>query len=168
AFWNKVWEGGTDESGEHSRWELDATLRYYVRLTGDELDNGRMDTRMLLQPSSQGNTLLYAGRLRSGIELSLAELNRLDGGGHLSKDELDVLRSADLSVFDQAATASVKVRGKERARGAVWAFLSVQPRELLFFEVAQVNDDGQVTELSERPRRLPVPASIHVLTMRSR
>src|SRR4051794_12132879 len=84
AFWNKVWESpsldATRGSGDEKKylWELDVNAKYTVLLAPEHDANGLMETKILKVKSDPGSlTNKIEGRMKAGIELSMAEVNKL-------------------------------------------------------------------------------------------
>lgn len=172
AFWNRIWEGTTPLGSDRSRWEIDTLCRYYVRVTGSENSNGRMETRIAPQVNGKPvNESEITGRMRAGIELSIDMLNHILGEyqSPLMPTELAALKQADLRAeLDMEATTRLRLRGKEGQLGAIWAFPSLMMREAHFLEPVARDDFGQVTEMRRITRSFPVPDRVHFLMMRSK
>lgn len=171
-FWNRIWEGTTPSSLDRSRWEIDVLCRYYVRVTGSEDSNGRMETRIAPQTNGKAvNESEITGRMRAGMEFSIDMLNQIlaEHQTALTLTELAALKQADLRAeLDMEATTRLRLRGKEGQLGAIWAFPSLMLREAHFLEPAARDDYGQVTEMRRITRSFLVPDRVHFLMMRSK
>ena len=78
AFWNKVWASPVGTADEAlPLWGVDVALRYSVIGTASDRGNGLMTTRTQGQPQDEGLRLTTRGRIKSGLEVSVHELNRL-------------------------------------------------------------------------------------------
>src|SRR5262249_44523439 len=83
-FWNKVWESPVLDSANNQGdakkylWELDVNGKYSVLLSPNQPSNGLMETRLMRGPIDRDSmTERIDGRMKAGIELSMAELNKL-------------------------------------------------------------------------------------------
>lgn len=172
AFWNRIWEGTTPSGSDHSRWEIDVLCRYYVRVTGSESSNGRMETRIASQTSGkQADAGEISGRMRAGMEFSIDMLNQVlaEYQTPLTAAELTALKQADLRTeLDLEATTRLRLRGKNGQLGAIWVFPSLMMRKAHFLEPAASDVYGQVTEMRRITRSFPVPDRVHFLMMRSK
>lgn len=171
-FWNRIWEGTTPSGSDRSRWEIDVLCRYYVRVTGSEDSNGRMETRIAPQANGKAvNESEITGKMRAGMEFSIDMLNQIlaEHQTALTLTELAALKQADLRAeLDMEATTRLRLRGKEGQLGAIWAFPSLMLREALFLEPIARDDYGQVTEMRRITRSFLVPDRVHFLMMRSK
>jgi hypothetical protein len=171
-FWSRIWEGTTPSGSDRSRWEIDVLCRYYVRVTGSEDSNGRMETRIAPQANGKAaNESEITGRMRAGMEFSIDMLNQIlaEHQTALTPTELAALKQADLRAeLDMEATTRLRLRGKEGQLGAIWAFPSLMLREAHFLEPTARDDYGQVTEMRRIIRSFPVPDRVHFLMMRSK
>ena len=170
-FWNKIWEGTTTSGSDQTRWEIDVTCRYYLRVVGQEVSNGRMETRIASEPVVKGSTRETTGKMRAGMELSVEMLNRVlsDNDTPLPAAALAALKQADLRAdLDREATTRLRLRGKDGQLGAVWAFPSLMLRDVHFLEPGAQDAFGQVTEMRRTTHAFLVPDRIHFLPMRSK
>ena len=172
AFWNRIWEGTTPLGSDESRWEIDVLCRYYVRVKGAESTNGRMETRIALRANGKSaDAGEITGKMRAGMEFSIDMLNQVlaEYQAPLAPTELTALKRADLRAeLDLEATARLRLRGKDKQLGAIWAFPSLMMREAHFLEPTARDDFGQVTEMRRTTRSFPVPDRVHFLPMRSK
>jgi hypothetical protein len=176
AFWNKVWESpALDAASEEHKllWALDATLKYSVLVTGSESSNGLMDTRFLAgDEGPSGVTQRTQGRMKSGIELSVDELNKLaplwDDAKPLDEAHLAPLRGTDvLKNCGGEIVQRVQLQGKAAERGLLWLVPVLSPVEFTLGTVQTVDDHGQITAVSEEKVRLPLPVAVRVLGLKS-
>lgn len=176
AFWNKVWESPALDAAAEERkllWGLDATLRYAVLVVGKESSNGVMETRFLAgEEGPSGVTARTQGRMKSGIELSVDELNKLaplwDASQPLDEAHLAPLRGADvLRGVGGEITQRVQLQGKAAERGLLWLVPVLSPVEFTLGAVQTVDERGQVTAVSEETVRLPLPVAVRVLGLKS-
>jgi len=171
AFWNKVWEGTAASDTDQTRWELDVLCRYYLRVTGTEETNGRMETRLAADPAAPGSTRAITGKMRAGMEISVDMLNAVAArhGNPLPPAFLQAFRKADLRPdLDREATTRLRLRGREGQLGVVWAFPGLVMRDVDFLEPVAQDDHGQVTGVRRTTLAFPVPDRVHFLAMRSK
>jgi hypothetical protein len=177
AFWNKLWESpALDAAADGDRkllWKLDATLKYSVLVVGDHPSNGLMETRFLAGSDDADSVAAKTqGRMKGGIELSVDELNKLaplwDGGTPLDADHLDALRSPEVAKGAGGEIVQrLQLDGRAAERGLVWVVPVVAPVEFTLGAVQSVNDAGQVTGVGEEKVRLPLPAAVRILGLKS-
>jgi hypothetical protein len=163
AFWHRIWEGG---SASHSRWELNATARYYYTLAVDQPSNARMETKFRPvdeRSKNTGSKVEWGGLLKSGMELSPDVLNLLlpeMGEALWSPDDLAALRSEVVSrSVATKAEVDIHLRGRTEERGAVWAFPVVSLVELVVHRPASVTRLGAVAATTTETRRFPLPVA---------
>lgn len=173
SFWNRVWEGPGRLEGEGKRWELDVVCRYYLRAAAGQDSNARIETRLALDAPPDPTAITYGirGRMKSGLELSLDELNRLAplvGGDLLEPADLEVMKSGDVATrLELEATTRVQLRGRKSDSGVLWVFPEVTLRELEIATVQETDANGQVTRVETRRVRFPFPSSVHFVSLRS-
>jgi hypothetical protein len=176
AFWNKVWESPALDAAadEHKLlWALDATLKYGVLVVGNESSNGLMETRFLGGDEGlSGVTARTQGRMKSGIELSVDELNKLaalwDGAQPLDEAHLAPLRGADvLRTSGGEIVQRVQLQGKAAERGLLWLVPVLSPVEFTLGAIQTADERGQVTAVAEEHVRLPLPVAVRVLGLKS-
>ena len=82
-FWNKIWEapvldGTRGDDGKKYSWDLDVYTKYSTFVSASHDSNGMMETKILKEADDpERMALAVRGRMKAGIELSLAELNKL-------------------------------------------------------------------------------------------
>jgi hypothetical protein len=176
AFWNKAWESPALDAAAEERkllWALDATLKYSVLIVGKESSNGLMETRFLAGTEGpSGVTARTQGRMKSGIELSVDELNKLaslwDASQPLDEAHLAPLRGADvLSAVGGEIVQRVQLQGKAAERGLLWLVPVLSPVEFTLGTVQTADERGQVTAVAEENVRLPLPVAVRVLGLKS-
>lgn len=175
GFWNQVWGSSATGAGGETLplWGLDVALRYSVVAVAGERGNGLMEAR-LQQPADeeQGLRVRTRGRLKSGLEASVHELNKLLAlwPGEQPLDE------ADLSAFTARgwlagqggdAVAQVRMEGKRGTRGVVWVVPVLRLREFTLATVGDVDPYGQVVATQDHVVRFPVVESVRVLGLTS-
>ena len=179
-FWNKVWEAPVvDETGnrrERSRqvlWSLDINARYSVLLSADRDANGVMETRLLKEKVDEDDIGARTnGRLKGGIELSIAELNKLlplwDAAPMLERDKLEAFVTRPLAAGNAMEFVyNMKLRGKAGQRGMVWVVPTFKLFEFTLGGVGDIDEAGQVIGVSEEKVRFPLPVSARVIGLRS-
>lgn len=180
AFWNKVWEAPVLDAASESKgrkkysWELNANCRYSVLLTASQKTNGFMEPKMLLakaNPESLSNK--SDGRMKAGIELSLAELNKLQSLWKNESIAEEKLQAFDSKGFiDGHASEFVqrlKLKGKAGQRGMVWV---IPTFKMFGFEVGNANhvnaQTGQVESIEKEQTHLPMPVAARVIGLTAR
>jgi hypothetical protein len=180
-FWNKLWESPVlDSAGKGSDddvkylWELDANTKYSVILSPDHESNGLMETKLLKAAADpESLSVKTTGRMKAGIELSLAELNKLaplwSGQAALDADKLEALKTADFAKANAAELiTSLKLSGRAGERGMVWAIPVFNLIECTLSSVSKTDDSGQVTALADETIRFPLPVSVRLIGLKSR
>ena len=180
-FWNKVWESPVlDSAGKRSGddakylWELDVNTKYSVLLSLDHDSNGLMETK-LLRASADPESLAdrTAGRMKAGIELSLAELNKLlplwTGQTMLETAKLEALRTTEFAKVNATELiTNLKLNGRAGERGLVWAVPVFNLIEYTLSSIAKADETGQVTALADETIRFPLPVAVRVIGLKSR
>lgn len=179
-FWNKIWESnaqanGNGRSGGEKKylWELDVLARYQVNLSADHTANGFLDTKHLPTTTDpSGVTALSDGRMKGGIELSIAELNKLlplwPGESPLNAEQLAAINTHSFtSAHASEFVYPLKLKGKAANRGMVWIVPVFKLTEFTLGRVEQVADSGQVISIADTPVRFPLPVSARVLGLKS-
>ena len=181
AFWNKIWESPVLDAATPSpdgerqrRWAFDVTAKYSMFLSSDHVANGLMETKF--QKASQdpeSSTLRSAGRLKSGIELSNVELNKLlplwQGHVALDADQLEALSTDSFSGGNSGeAITSLKFAGSAGQRGIVWAIPVFNLAECTLATVAKVAESGQVTALADTIVGFPIPVAARLIALKSK
>ena len=178
AFWNKVWESpsldATRGSGDEKQylWELDVNAKYTVLLAPDHDANGVMETKLLrAKPDPESVTNKIEGRMKAGIELSVAEVNKL-----LSLWDAQPLDAARLEAISTAAFAKAnagelvrnfKLRGRASERGLIWVIPVFKLFELTLGTVQKSDATGQIVAVSEEIVRFPLPVSARIIGLKS-
>ena len=178
AFWNKVWESpsldATRGSGDEKQylWELDVNAKYTVLLAPDHDANGLMATKVLkAKPDPESLTNTVEGRMKAGIELSVAEVNKL-----LSLWDAQPLDAARLEALSTAAFAkanagelvrNLKLRGRASERGLIWVIPTFKLFELTLGTAQTSDATGQIVAVSEETVRFPLPVSARIIGLKS-
>jgi hypothetical protein len=175
SFWNKVWESPVLSRGNRKKlWQLHAGLRYSVFLSPDHEANGLLETKVQQAPDDPDSiTAKTIGKLKSGIELSIAELNKLlslwPGEAPLDAAKLHAIRNLAFSKDNASEMIyTLELKGREGERGLVWAIPTFKLLEVNLNKVTRTNESGQVTECAEEKVRFPVPASVRILGLKSK
>lgn len=178
-FWNKVWESPVLDALSSSRdskkysWEVDLNAKYSVLLSSDHDANGLMDTKILkAAPEPDALSDITAGRMKAGIELSIAELNKLlpQWPGHtpLDSDHLQALRTAQFASSNVAESVSrIKFKGQAGERGMVWVVPVFNLVPCTFSTASKIDDSGQITGLQDEVLGFPLPVASRVLSLKS-
>ncbi len=178
-FWNKVWEspslskGGGDDSEKKYLWELNVGTKYSVLLSAEHETNGLMATKVLRgEVDEESLSEKTEGRMKAGVELSVAEMNKLlplwEGEPVLDRDKLESFMS-DEFVRNNAAefVYNLKLKGRGGERGMVWVAPVFQLFECTLSAVSQTDGAGQVIALSEEKVRFPLPVAARVIGLKS-
>jgi hypothetical protein len=166
TYWHKVWQGRFDD--QVKRFALEC--KYYYALNSTRTKHARIETRIRTQELEDRR---ITGRLKTGIELSPDELNRLlpqlaPGERPLSETELRALRAGDfVERFNQAARYTAKFRGRVGDSAALWVYPEFKLQRIVLQKVGQVNGNGLVTSFVEHSVRFPMPALIHFIGART-
>ena len=179
-FWNKVWESPViDEAGTRSGrprqvlWSLDVNAKYTVLLSPDQVSNGLMETRLLKEKTDSGDVSdRTEGRLKGGIELSIAEMNKLlpswSGEAMLDGEKLRAFSAKAFALGSAMELIyNLKLRGKAGQRGIVWVAPVFKVFEFTLCSVKQTNEAGQVTAAAEETVRFPMPVAGRILGLKS-
>jgi hypothetical protein len=127
-----------------------------------------MDARLQEQPGEQGLRATTRGRLKSGIEVGAAELNKVLG---LWPGE-QPLSAADLAAFTAPgwragqggdAVTEVRMEGKRGTRGQLWVVPVLKLRTFTLATASDIDPYGQVTATQDRSVHFPVVETVRVL-----
>jgi hypothetical protein len=179
SFWNKVWEAPvldaarTDSGGRKYMWELDVNARYAVVLTAEHDSNGRMETKLLrgaADPESLAERI--EGRLKAGIELSVAEMNRLlplwgEAAG-LDAERLEAFGAPEF--LDRNAGEfryRFQLKGRAGQRGLIWVVPVFKLFRFKLGSVVRTDAHGQVLEAAGEETRFPLPVAGRVIGLKS-
>jgi hypothetical protein len=179
AFWNKIWEapaldGARGGAGKPKYvWDLDVNGRYTALLTAGHDSNGVMETRVLTEADDPDRpTLAVHGRMKAGMELSLAELNKLiplwNGPPALDAEKLEALGAR---TFLDGGAAEFKYRFKLKGRagqaGMIWVVPSFKLFGVTLSRVMGADDSGLVTATSEEDVQFPLPVAARLIGLKS-
>ena len=180
AFWNKVWESpvldkiNTNKEGfKKYHWELNANLRYSFVYSAENLSNGIMETKILAAKQDPDSLEeLIEGRMKGGIELSIAELNKLcslwDNQPLLIPEKLNALKTKSFTAnIASEFIYNVKLKGSERERGIVWVIPVLKLFNITLNKIKSVDQWGQVTEVEEEKIQFPLPVSARILGIKT-
>jgi hypothetical protein len=180
SFWNEIWEapvldgarGGAGDRKKYS-WELDVSTRYSAFLSAAHDSNGIMQTKILGEADDpESMTLAVKGRMKAGVELSIAELNKLIplwGGAPV----LDAARLEALSAkpFLEGAAREFKygfkLKGRAGQAGMVWVIPVFKLFALTLSAVTAVDDAGQVNATAEEDIQFPLPVAARLIGLKS-
>jgi hypothetical protein len=179
-FWNKVWEaptldaaGGKRDGEKKYLWELDVSAKYSVLLSAAHETNGLMETKILRgQADEQSLSEKTEGRMKAGIELSIAELNKLvalwDGESALDRDKLEAFQ-ADVFAQNYAGEFiyNFKLKGRAGERGMIWVVPTFKLFDFTLATVQKTDEAGQVMTVVDEKVRFPLPVAARVIGLKS-
>ncbi len=179
SFWNKVWESpvadnrkANDDAPTKYRWELDASVKYSMVLTGKTDSNGLMDTKMLLAESDpESLTEKLEGKMKGGMEISMTELNKMTtlwNGQPLNEQQLAALKTPAL-IHNNAGEFiyRLQLKGMAKERGLVWVIPVLQLYEFTLGKIGTTNESGQVTGLEEEKVKFPLPVAARIVGLKT-
>jgi hypothetical protein len=170
AFWHRIWAWRVPTESQAIRWELDLACRYGLQASSAQATNGRLETRALVD-SAPLDDLTYevAGKLKSGLEMALDELNGLLGDASLSGEQLAAVKASPTCVAKLSACAETRLRakGKRANEMVIWAVPSFEARVVTLRMVAATDENGRVTNAEAAERAFPFPAKVRFVTLRS-
>lgn len=166
VFWNKIWES---PSSGGRRWRAAFETKYYLYYQPDKTANARVETRLKMdkeQSESSDRRLEIRGRLKSALELSPVELNkllpRMNNKTELPEEQLEAFRSDELRRhLNLQASANLELKGRENEQGSLWVFPEINLRRFILSATAQTESTGQVVKTTEMDVEFPIPASVH-------
>jgi hypothetical protein len=173
GFWNKVWTSAAPTS---KMWGLDLALRYSVVTTASERGNGLMESRLQQPTADQPDEALRVvtrGKLKSGLEISVTELNKLlplwPGEQPLAVGDLAAFGTPGwLAETGGDVVTQVKMEGKRGTSGQLWVVPVPRLRSFSLSQVTDVDSNGQVTATTDRTVHFPVVESVRLLGLCSR
>jgi len=177
-FWNKVWESPvldavTSSNGNKKyMWELNVNAKYSVLLSANQEANGLMETKVLRgKPDEESLTETVDGRMKAGIELSIAELNKLLplwNGVALDNEKLEALKTGDFAKNNSGEFIyNMKLKGRAAERGMVWVVPTFKLFECTLSTVSKTDEMGQVVSMNDEQVRFPLPVSARVIGLKS-
>ena len=167
SLWHKIWQASATE--EKRRFEI--TCKYYYVLGPQRTSNARMETVTKLEHDTDRNRV--TGKLKTGMELSVDELNELipllqPGPPALAEADLQALRSEDFAErFNQAARYRAAIRGRPGDLVAIWVYPELKMQQVVIAGVGEVDANGHVRSMVERRVPFPMPALVHFVGARS-
>jgi hypothetical protein len=172
SFWNKVWSSQPTADDANPLWGVDVAMRYSVVITPGGRGNGLMEARLKEQPADDGLRATTRGRLKSGIEIDAAELNKLlpmwPGEAPLSADDLAAFTAPGWRAGQGGdAVTDVRMEGKRGTRGALWVVPVLKLRAFTLASASDVDPYGQITATGDRPVHFPVVESVRILGLGS-
>ena len=147
--------------------------KYVAMLSANHDSNAMMQTRVLAEADDeQSATLGVRGRMKAGIELSLAELNKLiplwNGAPALDAGKLQALAARPfLAQSARECKASFKLKGRAGEAGMVWVVPVFKLFGLTLSNVTAADDSGQVTAASDEMVQFPLPVAARLIGLKS-
>lgn len=177
-FWNKVWEAPTlsrdgDEEDKKYLWELNVNAKYSVLLSAAHEENGLMATKTLRGDDDEESlSAKTEGRMKAGVELSVAELNKLlplwEGESALERDRLEAFMTEDFARNNAAEFVyNLRLKGRAGERGMVWVAPVFKLFECTLAAVSKTDEAGQVVATAEEKVRFPLPVAARVIGLKS-
>jgi hypothetical protein len=174
GFWNKVWASAAPDTSK--MWGLDLALRYSVVTIASERGNGLMESRLQQPTADQPDEALRVmtrGKLKSGLEMSVTELNKLlplwPGEQPLAAGDLAAFGAPGwLAETGGDVVTQVKMDGKRGTSGQLWVVPVPRLRSFSLSQVTDVDPNGQVTATTDRTVHFPVVESVRLLGLGSR
>jgi hypothetical protein len=172
-FWNKIWEGGTKTK---SRWKIAFDTKYYVCYKMDASSNGRVETKIKMNndenQDSESHHLFVDAKLKSGLELSLEELNKLlptlSQYPSLDAAHLEALKTEEMGkIVNQQASSRLKMKGNRDETGAIWVFPSFSIYKIKLGKSMDVDANGQLKSIKEEEIYFPIPVDLHFLGLKT-
>lgn len=158
-YWHQIWEAAFDKETRR----VDIQTRYYLTLAPERTRNARVDSDIRREQNGAREAL----RLRSGYEYSPFALNHLLSRLAPDQPTLDdkVLRALAapdfVERFNQAAQHQGQIRGRPGETASLWVYPEFKLQTLVLVRAAQVNEHGNIGELSEERVQFPMPAMMH-------
>jgi hypothetical protein len=166
SYWHKIWQGSFSKTIHH----LNFDCKYYYVLENERAANARMET--LIQKTEEKKHE-HSHRLKSGLIISLGELNELLG---LISTKYPRLESAQLKAlmapefeerFRYVARYQAKFDGDNGESAALWIYPEFKLQQVMLKKVVRTNNNGHVLELQEQAVRFPMPAVAHFIGVRT-
>lgn len=158
-YWHQIWEAPFDKETRR----VDIQTRYYLTLNPERTRNARVDSDIRREQNGPRETI----RLRSGYEYSPFALNHLLSRLAPDQPTLDdqVLRALAtpdfVERFSQAAQHQGQIRGRPGESASIWVYPEFKLQTLVMVRAAQVDENGNVGELTEERVQFPMPALVH-------
>ncbi|BAZ11123.1 hypothetical protein NIES4071_29490 [Calothrix sp. NIES-4071] len=165
AYWHKIWQGNFSKTARN----LNFDCKYYYVLESDRNANARMET--LIQKTEEKKHE-HSHRLKSGLIISLRELNELLGliskYPRLEEAQLKALTAPEFEErFHYVARYQAKFDGDNGESAALWIYPELKLQQVMLKKVVRTNNNGHVLELQEQAVRFPMPAVAHFIGVRS-
>jgi len=169
-YWHKVWEGGPET---HDRWKIDFECKYYYQLNDKDTNIKVLETRkQIVSDSAKGAERddyrrKIAGKLKSGMELSIAACNEL-----LTQHQLNALAPSQLSAFlgkdfvretSLAARVSIDFKGKRGETATLWTYPEGNFQSYVLSKVNAVDPSGMVKAVEEEEVFFPRFSNVHFI-----
>jgi hypothetical protein len=179
SFWNKIWEAPVLDGVRSGQarpkhvWDLNVNGRYTALLSAGHDSNGVMETKFLTEADDpERPTLSVHGRMKAGMEFSLAELNKLialwNGPPPLDPAKLEALGAR--SFLHSAAREfkyNFKLKGRAGQAGMIWVVPIFRLFGLTLSAVVAADETGQVTTTSEEDVQFPLPVAARLIGLKS-
>jgi hypothetical protein len=172
-FWNKIWESSIEGT---RRWKAELFTKYYITVNTKSDSNGRMESKWktnIDQEDSGDENRQVNSRLKSGIEMSLSELNKLipmiSTFQMLTTDQLNALRNDEFEQwYSQEAESVLKMKGRQEEPGHIWVYPEMSIHEITLGKAAGIDKDGQVTSITEVKVHFLKPDYVHFVGMKDK
>ncbi len=180
SFWNKIWESpvldkiNSDQDGTKKyNWELNANVKYSFLVSIDQTSNGLMETKKLTAEKDPDSLVeKMEGRMKSGIELSLTELNKLcslwDKQSPLTPEKLNAFKTNYFAKNNaNELIYNIKLKGRANTRGMIWVVPIFKLVNFTLGTIKTTNESGQVTEVMDEQVQFPLPTSARILGVKT-
>lgn len=158
-YWHKIWQESFTR--EKRRWLWDCKYYYSLHNTGGPIEYVETVTE-----ENEAGGRRIEGRMKSGLRLSLPELNALlpqiSPHQPLNMMQLEALSApAAIAAFSRAARSKAEFRGSDGDSVALWIYPEMRIQPIVLLRTGEPNKEGLVGEIIEETVHFPVPALAH-------
>ncbi len=165
VFWNKIWE---TTANEQKKWEASWAAKFYINFNDKADSNGKIETKIQLEAHDDdtAHRKYYKGKLKSGLEVSATELNKLlpllTTYPLLNDDKLSAFKTNIIKdYYNLSALTKINMKGKKEETGSLWTYPEVGIATYTLFKVKTTNEYGQVTAVDTETVYFPEINAIH-------
>jgi hypothetical protein len=158
-YWHKIWQESFTR--EKRRWEWDC--KYYYTLHTEGGKSERLET---MTEEIPGAGRRIEGRIKSGLRLSVSDLNSLlpeiSSYSQLNAHQLEALSvTSVMAAFGRAARSKVQFRGAIGDSVALWIYPEMRLQPVILLRAGTPDMNGLITTLSEETVHFPIPSLAH-------